>query len=166
MVLQFPLHHHHHHHHDQHQHQDYGMPRHGFLAGSPQWRNVMHMSILNALPASMTLAPLNDVNNGRQAASMVAWMAVRRQEVGGKKRQPCWHPTSGAAVTCIGTTLPLTFRFPLFIPSSYLPHYATLNALNISDDATRYGCWCECTAASSWQRCRVISDPVPLLVSF
>lgn len=26
---------------------------------------VMHMSILNALPASMTLAPLNDVNNGR-----------------------------------------------------------------------------------------------------
>jgi len=26
----------------------------------------MHMSILNALPASMTLAPLNDVNNGRR----------------------------------------------------------------------------------------------------
>lgn len=76
MVLQFPLHHHHHHDHRQ----DYGMPRHGFLAGSPQWRNVMHMSILNALPASMTLAPLNDVNNGRQAASMVAWMVVRRQE--------------------------------------------------------------------------------------
>lgn len=28
--------------------------------------DVMHMSILNALPASMTLAPLNDGNNGRR----------------------------------------------------------------------------------------------------
>lgn len=36
------------------------------IAGDGRRMNVMHMSILNALPASMTLAPLNDVNNGRR----------------------------------------------------------------------------------------------------
>lgn len=59
-------------------------------------RSVMHMSILNALPASMTLAPLNDANNGRQGAE-----------------------GEGAAATCTDTPLPPLLP-PLLPPvSSY-----------------------------------------------
>lgn len=62
------------------------------------------MSILNALPASMTLAPLNDANNGRQGAE-----------------------GEGAAATCMDTPLSTSAAPSQLI----LPHYATLNALNI-----------------------------------
>lgn len=66
-------------------------------------QSVMHMSILNALPASMTLAPLNDANNGRQGA------------VGGGNCYVHGHAPSTSAA-----------------PSQLiLPHYATLNELNI-----------------------------------
>lgn len=62
------------------------------------------MSILNALPASMTLAPLNDANNGRQGAEGEA-----------------------EAATCMDTPLSTSGAPSQLI----LPHYATLNALNI-----------------------------------
>lgn len=66
------------------------------------------MSILNALPASMTLAPLNDANNGRQGAE-----------------------GEGAAATCMDTPLSTSAATSGAPSQLILPHYATLNALNI-----------------------------------
>lgn len=131
-MLQFALHHHYqcHHYHHRVECAVTGFQR--VLLDGGGW-NVMHMSILNALPASMTLAPLNDVNNARESES--------------QPRMAVTLPARAFHMLRAWTRLlippnpnPIAIPNLLSIASSYLPHYVTFNALNISDDATRYGC--------------------------
>jgi len=71
----------------------------------------MHMSILNALPASMTLAPLNDVNNGGESESESRWLPEWQSRC--QPGIPAVHVHGHAPFL---RPFPISIRFPFPLP--------------------------------------------------